>query len=322
MILIISQSHNEPSTDNVIDWIDYLNMSVKRINGIDFYKNLEINIDNEKSYLKIKNIPLEKIKVIWFRRWITRENVKDIFIENKQSDRLRQRINTFLKNEFNELASFFFEWIPKEILFERIFDKDINKLSVIYKASELGLEIPKTFIGTKKNDFKELLKKQKLIVKAISNAPTFDVDNETFVGYTEKIKKIPSELGDFFAPSLVQNLIEKKYEIRAFLLNNTFYSMAIFSQKDKQTSLDFRKYNWDNPNKMTAFKLPASIEDKLLKLAKHFQLNTCSFDLIKTIDNRYIFLEVNPGGQFGMVSHPCNYFLEKKIAEKLIQRCN
>ena len=29
----------------------------------------------------------------------------------------------------------------------------------------------------------------------------------------------------------------------------------------------------------------------------------------------FIFLEVNPVGQFGMTSSPCNYSLEKKIAQ-------
>ena len=32
----------------------------------------------------------------------------------------------------------------------------------------------------------------------------------------------------------------------------------------------------------------------------------------------FVFLEVNPVGQFGWVSKNCNYYLEKKIALKLI----
>jgi hypothetical protein len=37
-----------------------------------------------------------------------------------------------------------------------------------------------------------------------------------------------------------------------------------------------------------------------------------------TKKGEYVFLEVNPIGQFGMVSAPCNYNLEKKIAQYLI----
>jgi D-alanine-D-alanine ligase-like ATP-grasp enzyme len=46
-------------------------------------------------------------------------------------------------------------------------------------------------------------------------------------------------------------------------------------------------------------------------------LNCGSIDMIVTPKNEYVFLEVNPVGQFGMVSYPCNYNLEKKIAEYL-----
>lgn len=44
-------------------------------------------------------------------------------------------------------------------------------------------------------------------------------------------------------------------------------------------------------------------------------LDTGSLDMIKTPDNRYVFLEVNPAGNIEMVSDTCNYNIERKIAE-------
>lgn len=32
----------------------------------------------------------------------------------------------------------------------------------------------------------------------------------------------------------------------------------------------------------------------------------------------YIFLEINPVGQFTFIGHPCNYYLEKELADQLI----
>jgi glutathione synthase/RimK-type ligase-like ATP-grasp enzyme len=49
-------------------------------------------------------------------------------------------------------------------------------------------------------------------------------------------------------------------------------------------------------------------------------LETGSIDLIRTPDGRTVFLEINPVGQFGMISHPCNYNLERVVAEHLIER--
>jgi hypothetical protein len=103
-------------------------------------------------------------------------------------------------------------------------------------------------------------------------------------------------------------------ELRIFLLNNTFYTMAIFSQNNPKTKVDFRNYDFKHPNRSVPFILPKKIEKKLLALFEKLNLNSGSADIIIDQAGRYIFLEINPIGQFGMVSSPCNYYLEKEIA--------
>ncbi len=49
-------------------------------------------------------------------------------------------------------------------------------------------------------------------------------------------------------------------------------------------------------------------------------LNCGSIDMIRGTDGKYYFLEVNPNGQFGMVSSPCNLGLYKLVAETLIAK--
>ena len=44
-------------------------------------------------------------------------------------------------------------------------------------------------------------------------------------------------------------------------------------------------------------------------------LDSGSIDIIYSTNKEYVFLEVNPIGQFGMVSSPCNYYIEKRIAQ-------
>jgi hypothetical protein len=36
--------------------------------------------------------------------------------------------------------------------------------------------------------------------------------------------------------------------------------------------------------------------------------------MVYTTDNRYVFLEINPVGQYDMVGKPMNFNLDKKIA--------
>jgi glutathione synthase/RimK-type ligase-like ATP-grasp enzyme len=121
-----------------------------------------------------------------------------------------------------------------------------------------------------------------------------------------------------FSLSAFQEEIQKKYEIRVFYFFGKIYSMAIFSQNDSQTKTDFRIYNISKPNRNVPYSLPISVASKVKHLMKKLGLETGSIDLIKSINDEYIFLEVNPVGQFGMVSKPCNYNLEYIIAKKLI----
>ena len=93
--------------------------------------------------------------------------------------------------------------------------------------------------------------------------------------------------------------------------------MAIFSQNDKQTEVDFRRYNKSKPNRNVPYQLPKSIELLLDILMKKINLDNGSIDIIVDNNGKYYFLEINPVGQFGMVSIPCNYYLEKKIANYL-----
>ena len=42
--------------------------------------------------------------------------------------------------------------------------------------------------------------------------------------------------------------------------------------------------------------------------------------MIRASNGNYYFLEVNPVGQFGMTSIPCNYDLHEVVAKHLIQK--
>ena len=100
-------------------------------------------------------------------------------------------------------------------------------------------------------------------------------------------------------------------------MRTQFFPMAIFSQKDKKTQLDYRNYNQEKPNRNIPYILPNKIQDKLQLLMDKLGLDSGSIDMIVTPEGEYVFLEVNPTGQFGWVSVNCNYYLEEKIANYL-----
>ena len=321
MVLIISQNKYEESTEAVVDWLSYMKVPFYRLNGIDFIKECAIEISKSNFEIKIKDINLENVNVIWFRRWFSIDDFDKLQLKrtlcDNSIDQLILQLNEVLRGEIKALTSFFFGSFPKEKLFNRTEVDEINKLLVLKQARELGINIPNTYVLTKKSELERLNESTDLITKSIDNANAISIDGIKYLGYTASLKNLPKQLRNTFTPSLFQIEIIKKFEIRSFLLKKKFYSMAIFSQESSQTKVDFRKYNFKKPNRTVPYQLPKELEEKLIQLAIYFELGSASFDLIMTKDNEYVFLEVNPGGQFGMVSYPCNYLLEKRIAIEL-----
>jgi ATP-GRASP peptide maturase of grasp-with-spasm system len=315
MILLISQSGFEYTTDLIFDWIQHLGGKVIRLNGSDLLKEdaFKIELTNNGMSISIKNIPLDEIKIIWYRRWYN----SDFAPLDKDPE-----INKYLINEFKGLSQFVFYALKDKKWYNRHghikpFPTKIEQLNIALKC---GIQIPNTMICSTKEKANSFFKENnnEIISKNIYEIGFFN--RPKMMGtFTHLInEKNLSEIADTFYPSLFQKSISKKFEIRIFYNKRICNSMAIFSNKNAKTKADFRNYDFEKPNRNLPVKLPQSEENKIINLMNELDLETGSIDYIFTENEEYVFLEVNPLGQFGMVSNPCNYYLEKTIAKELI----
>lgn len=203
---------------------------------------------------------------------------------------------------------------------------NVNKLIILYIAEKIGLNVPYYSILSTKKDLITFFNQAKnknthIITKPINEGIYSFSENYGYYSYVERIKESDiDKFPDSFFPSFFQLEIKKKYELRVFFLNNICYSMAILSQKNEYTKTDFRKPILNQKkNRQIPYKLPIDIEVKIQKLMNYIGLNTGSIDIIVDQNNNYYFLEVNPVGQILMTSIPCNYYLDKLVAKKLIE---
>jgi ATP-GRASP peptide maturase of grasp-with-spasm system len=323
MVLIISQETDE-STNEVIKWLKYFETPFFRFNGSYLSNNSRLSFEiTGRNTRKLKGLPFnpEDTKVVWYRRWDGYRNIEMDHIMNDPDIDLS--LKRYAEDEYKNVSYNIFStlehcyWLSKPIK-HRINDKAyILKLAQRHK-----LNVPRTFVINNKKDIRVLLAEGiNLITKSMSNAKTIKIQSSSYIPYTKTIyqndlQKMPS----YFSPTLFQEKVEKKYEIRIFYLDKSFYSMAIFSQQDEKTQTDFRHYNHQKPNRFIPYQLNSNIRNKLQNLLDELKIQTCSIDLIKGIDDEYYFLEINLIGQFGMTSHPCNYNLEKIMAEFLTKK--
>lgn len=326
MIIIVSQS-SEESTNQVIDWLDFLGASFKRVNGCDFEasskKAFLYSITDKKSKLSMDGVNLStSVQSVWYRRWIDTDYFGSVILKGVNSGILDHTVANHLTNESIELAGAIATVYEDAAWLNHPGLTRINKLDVLQKATKLGLVVPETIITNSKKELNRFLSRSgKVITKSIYNMRPLAHDGEIFSQYTTEVsEEVLTQIPDFFFPSLFQKSIDKNFEIRTFFLEGEFYSIAIFSQQDQRSKNDFRKYNFEVPVRESVYALPNTLKKKLFKLMQHFNLNSASLDLIKSMDGEYVFLEINPLGQFGMVSLPGNFYLEKKIAQTLIKK--
>ncbi|MGB1241843.1 MAG: grasp-with-spasm system ATP-grasp peptide maturase [Chitinophagales bacterium] len=315
-VLIVSKN-GEVSTCEVIDWLDHFGVNFFRINNGGINKiPASIELENGIKLIAFerdnKELNLEDIDTVWFRKTISPQAPNTQLIENKEIAKL---IETHTMNELEAYNFSFYHLFDKKSL-NHPDRKEINKPLQLDIAQKIGFNIPASLLTSDKTKLVNFKNKYpELIVKAIFRSRGFLIDKVFHAGFTAVLTdEFIQQLPQTFFPVLVQENIEKAYEIRTFYLDGTCHSMAIFSQMDKQTQIDFRQYNHQKPNRTVPFVLPQSITKKIIAFMDKIKLNSGSLDFIRSKDGKFYFLEVNPNGQFGMVSKPCNYFLEKKIA--------
>jgi len=317
MVLIISVSQDQ-STIDVIKWLNHFGVEYLLINDFDIVKsaNIDINSGSVELNYNSQKISFDKITSVWYRRG----NLKFSHHVCEEEDMVSTATNTFHEKEEAIVYEYLHTLLEEKYSINNYNYSKVNKLNVLRLAQSHGIKIPNTKILDRKSDLTKFTTNREIINKPINNPIRLYGDTYWLPTYTTEIKDgVFNLISDKFGLSLFQEKIPKKFEIRSFLFDGEFYSMAIFSQKDKQTEVDFRCYNHEFPNRTVPFILPDHLSEKLKKIAKELNLNSCSFDVIYTTNNEYVFLEVNPIGQFGMVSTPCNYHLEKKIALNLNQ---
>lgn len=327
MIVIVTLS-KDGSSGEVVNWIKkYSSEKILRINlDIDLVRLIKYDEADHQFIIEVNReaFNLFECKAYWYRKGgkILRHSNGNFEVEGEEHD-ISKYLNAAAVTENEVLDSFIYDFLERKSVFSigKRSTATPNKLIVLEMAKSLGIKVPNTFLFCRKEDVVEKTKQCKLITKAASDGIYIFKDDFSYYTYTELIDKNNlNRLPDHFSPSLFQSNIEKKYEVRTFFLGEDYYSMAILSQQSKQTKIDFRKYDSKIPNRKIPYDLPDELRELLKVLMRNLKLNTGSIDFIVDKNDDYFFLEVNPVGQFGMVSYPCNYNLEEKIALSLVNK--
>jgi len=328
MILILTKSLLEINSDIVMDWLDHYKAEYAVITGDEFLASttMKFYLTNTTEELKIiteknKELLLHTIKAVWFRRRM--EEASFQFYENLDLDlEGKQGLLGHLKIEFLRFYSLLPVYLKKAYWLSHPDKSSLNKLEILLMAKEFGLTIPETLVTNfiDSTDTESLKPTETYITKPLTETANITDATRRYSMLTKVVDQTILVKNSLIFPSLIQKCIEKEFEIRTFYLSGKCYSMAIFSQENENTKTDYRNYDTENENRCVPYKLPKSIERKIIKLMHALKLDAGSIDFIKNMADEFVFLEINPVGQFDWVGLHCNYPIEKEIATHLIKK--
>lgn len=327
MVLIVSEEF-DVSTRNIIDWLSYLGKQHLRINNIDSIVlnsfTLSNNTLNFQIYLPIYNreINSSEIESVWIRRGELFLKEPSIFSNAKLEVEKLFGINSYLNQELTMLNFSLYRFIEENarIHIDGIHSSINKKLDNLILAKKAKLNIPATAIIQTKIDLQRFQEKYgtDIVTKSISESMGFQVSSGHANFYTSHISEndIINSTDSFF-PSLIQQRIAKKFEVRVFYLRGEIYAAATFAFSSIDNNLADVRLENHKDIRIVPYKLSQREIRKICIFMNLLKRDTGSLDFIKSKNGKLIFLEMNPVGQFGFVSNECNYYIEKRLAQIL-----
>ena len=190
-------------------------------------------------------------------------------------------------------------------------------------AIEVGLQTPATYMGSSAVDAVSFIdrsfgKSRKVCTKPIVNFK-INIGGLLHTRFTEMLtpQDVKSIGSIEYCPVIIQEYIEKTYEIRAAVIGDRVFAARIDSQSGGLgTSVDWRRYNIPK-TPHSAYNLPQDIMQRLIEMHSRLGLIYSSFDLIRNPDGEYIFLETNPYGQWLWIEDLTGLKISNAIAEFL-----
>lgn len=185
-----------------------------------------------------------------------------------------------------------------------------NKIYQLEVASECGLNVPDTRITSDPQqviDFYEE-KSGNLVVKTLGVSPIPDKVLYTNRVTEDSIEEIESVK---LSPAIFQEEVKKSHEMRITVVGDDLFAAKIHSQADPKTALDWRREPElnDFSVEMEQANLPDNVAQSLQKYMSELELDFGCIDMIVTPDGDYVFLEINPNGQW--------YFAQTKTGNNI-----
>ncbi|GAA3140819.1 hypothetical protein GCM10010466_34820 [Planomonospora alba] len=207
---------------------------------------------------------------------------------------------------------------------ESVFRRAAHKPSQLVLAAELGFEIPETLITTRADDLWDFYNRHdgQVVTKLVGGTPWVEdlAAGHTVVRKCELVSARDLAYADAlrFCPVIAQRYVPKRLELRVTVVGRRVFAAEIHSQESNRSKVDWRWYD----TRVTPYgvhRLPDEVAGRCLAMTERLGLSYGAVDLVLTPDGRYVFLEINPNGQWLWVEELTGLPISEAVCDLLLE---
>lgn len=187
-------------------------------------------------------------------------------------------------------------------------------------AQELGLTIPPTIITNDPARASRFCQEHEAVVAKTLYSDSVSHGSRTAAFTTHLLPDLKDQelQGLQQIPCIFQENIPKKIDLRVTVIGERVFSAGIESQADPRTRIDWRASQEARARlRYNVHQLPDEVEKKCQELVRRLGLHFGAIDMVLTTSDDYVFLEVNPNGQWLWVELRTGLPLSDAMAELL-----
>lgn len=319
MILLITNK-DDVTTDFIVNRLNKIGEPYYRLNTEDLVSSVGVNLDiGEDEYMLIdhqrnQKLILSSVKSVYYRRpGLPEMNVGSL--SEGEVEFVGREVTYMLEGIYKILRDRF--WISPVVSIREA----ENKIYQLLVARDIGFEIPRSLITTLRKNAEAFFDEVQgdCVIKPIRNGKVDDPGNPMVV-FTSLITANNIGLLDGVknCPTYLQSKVNKVADIRVTVVGKKVFPAKINSQEFEETTIDWRK--GENAKiRHERIELPPEIENKCIELTKRLCLHFGAIDFVLDKGMRYVFLEINPNGQWGWIEKRLGYDISGEIVDLLLK---
>ena len=253
-----------------------------------------------------RSISGKEVKSVWYRR-----NVAPNLPESLDSG-----TRDFCERETRAFLGGALEALPTQrwLSFPQAIWRAERKPYQLAMAAQLGFTIPRTIMTNDPAAARGLAQSRRLVAKAVSSGYIAGSTGNQAI-FTSALA--PADLEDLdglvLAPVTFQEKVEKSSDIRVTVVGDEIFAAEILSQDRESSRVDWRAT--DDPNlEHRPHELPATLAHRCRHLVSYLGLSYGAIDFALKPDGTYVFLEINPNGEWLWLEDKLGLSISDRIA--------